>query len=221
MQQQQNNGADTEPGLAALVLIAQFHGLAAYAAQLRHQSGLASQTFAPADRPTEPGATATDAEHAGRNQGQPAPATPQADRPDRRDGAAIERAYRRWRSAGRHLAGRSQCREQGIGFVNAGQTAAIKVQAFPYTRYGYLTGAVTQVSNDAAQDKKGQLTFPLTASLPTSRMHIENKWVNLTPGMAVTVEIRTGKRRVGEYFLSPLVAYASESLREMRIILST
>jgi len=101
-----------------------------------------------------------------------------------------------------------------IGFVNAGQTAAIKVQAFPYTRYGYLTGTVTQVSNDAAQDKKGQLTFPLTASLPTSRMHIENKWVNLTPGMAVTVEIRTGKRRVGEYFLSPLVAYASESLRE-------
>jgi len=49
MQQQQNNGADTDPGLAALVLIAQFHGLAADATQLRHQSGLASQTFSSAD----------------------------------------------------------------------------------------------------------------------------------------------------------------------------
>ncbi len=43
---------------------------------------------------------------------------------------------------------------------------------------------------------------------------IENKTVNLTPGMAVTVEIKTGKRRVMEYFLSPLMEYQSESFKE-------
>lgn len=45
-------------------------------------------------------------------------------------------------------------------------------------------------------------------------MVVEEKTVNLTPGMAVTVEIKTGKRRLIEYFLSPLLQYENESLRE-------
>jgi hemolysin D len=45
-------------------------------------------------------------------------------------------------------------------------------------------------------------------------MQVETKTVNLTPGMAVTVEIKTGRRRVIEYFLSPLIEHVGESLRE-------
>lgn len=101
-----------------------------------------------------------------------------------------------------------------IGFVDAGQDAIIKIETFPYTRYGYLTGRVLKVSNDAAQDKKLGLVYPARVTLPSSKIHVDNKWVNLTPGMNVTVEVKTGKRRVAEYFLSPLVEYASESLRE-------
>lgn len=41
-----------------------------------------------------------------------------------------------------------------IGFVNVGQRAAVKLEAFPYTRYGMLEGEVISVSNDAVQDKK-------------------------------------------------------------------
>jgi hemolysin D len=63
-------------------------------------------------------------------------------------------------------------------------------------------------------DKKGLLTFPWTASIPTHQMKIEDKMVSLTPGMAVTVEVKTGTRRVGEYFLSPLVQDVQESLTE-------
>ena len=36
----------------------------------------------------------------------------------------------------------------------------------------------------------------------------------MTPGMAVTLEVKTGKRRVIEYFLSPLMKVTNESLRE-------
>jgi hemolysin D len=43
---------------------------------------------------------------------------------------------------------------------------------------------------------------------------VENKIVRLSPGMAVTVEVKTGTRRVIEYFLSPLMQATSESLRE-------
>jgi hemolysin D len=45
-------------------------------------------------------------------------------------------------------------------------------------------------------------------------MQIENKLVDLTPGLAVTVEIKTGQRRIIEYLLSPLLRYRQESLRE-------
>jgi len=97
-----------------------------------------------------------------------------------------------------------------------GQDAIVKIEAFPYTRYGYLTGKVTAVSNDAVQDRdrKLGLTFTARIRLPTSRMHINNKSINLTPGMEVTTEIRTGQRSVAGYFLDPLVQTAGESLRE-------
>jgi hemolysin D len=103
-----------------------------------------------------------------------------------------------------------------IGFVNVGQTAIVKIEAFPYTRYGYLTGKVVSVSNDAVQDKdkKLGLTFVARVRLPTSQMHINNKWINLTPGMEVTAEIRTGHRSVAGYFLDPLMQDTQESLRE-------
>jgi hemolysin D len=101
-----------------------------------------------------------------------------------------------------------------IGFVNPGQDAVVKIETFPYTHYGYLDGKVAKVSNDATQDKKLGLVFPARIKLPTNRILVEHKWVTLSPGMAVTVEIKTGKRRVAEYFLSPLVEAGQESLRE-------
>lgn len=101
-----------------------------------------------------------------------------------------------------------------IGFVHAGQPAIVKVEAFPYTRYGFMAGTVRSVSNDAVQDKKGGLTFVARIRLPTNRMRIDEQWINLTPGMAVTVEVKTGTRSVARYFLDPLVQTSQESLRE-------
>ncbi len=45
-------------------------------------------------------------------------------------------------------------------------------------------------------------------------MEIDDRLVDLAPGMAVTVEIKTGSRRIIEYVLSPLLRYKQESLRE-------
>jgi len=50
--------------------------------------------------------------------------------------------------------------------------------------------------------------------LANDTIRVENKSVRLTPGMAVTVEAKTGTRRVIEVFLSPLMQYGQESLRE-------
>lgn len=103
---------------------------------------------------------------------------------------------------------------QDIGFVNVGQVAAVKVDAFPFTRYGTLPGEITTLSAEAVQDKDRGLVFPATIRLKKSTLKVENKMVTLTPGMAVSVEIKTGKRRVIDYFLSPLLQHVDESLEE-------
>jgi hemolysin D len=45
-------------------------------------------------------------------------------------------------------------------------------------------------------------------------MQVDDRFVNLAPGMAVTVEIKNGSRRIIDYLLSPLLRYGQESLRE-------
>lgn len=101
-----------------------------------------------------------------------------------------------------------------IGFVNPGQHAEVKVETFPFTKYGTLHGTITQVSSDAIQDEKQGLVYSTRVKLARDTLEVENKTVRLTPGMAVTVEVKTGTRRVIEYFLSPLMQYGQESLRE-------
>lgn len=101
-----------------------------------------------------------------------------------------------------------------IGFVNPGQYAEVKVETFPFTKYGTIHGTITQVSSDAIQDDKLGLIYSTRVKLAKDTIRVENKTVRLSPGMAVTVEVKTGTRRVIEYFLSPLLQVSSESLRE-------
>lgn len=101
-----------------------------------------------------------------------------------------------------------------IGFVSEGQKATVKVDAFPFTRYGAIDGELTIVSKDAATDEQLGLIYPSRLRLAKTVMQIDAKEVPLSPGMAVTIEIKTGQRRLIEYFLSPLIQAADESVRE-------
>jgi hemolysin D len=116
-----------------------------------------------------------------------------------------------------------------VGFVNLGQTAEIKLETFPYTRYGTIPAKVTTITADAVmqepnkaqQDKEGEklppsggAVFPATLTLSQNTINVDGKPIRLMPGMNLTAEIKTGKRRVIEYLLSPVQTYAKESLRE-------
>lgn len=122
-----------------------------------------------------------------------------------------------------------------IGFVQAGQEAEIKIDTFNFTRYGLLHGKVLSISQDAIiRDRKqdrsedrglrtqndtsepiGQeLNYTARISIDRTQMQIDDRMVNLSPGMAVTVEIKTGSRMVLSYLLSPLLRYRQETLRE-------
>ena len=101
-----------------------------------------------------------------------------------------------------------------VGFVHEGQPVVVKVAAFPYTHYGYLTGKVVELANDAAWDRKRGSVFTAYVKLDSDRMAVDGRPIPLTPGMAVSAEITTGRRRVISYFLGPLIGGAQESLRE-------
>jgi len=123
-----------------------------------------------------------------------------------------------------------------VGFVTDGQAAEVKIDTFNFTRYGLIEGKVVSVSRDAiikdkppdpsgrgktggalseSSEPAGQeLLYSARIALDRTEMQIDNRMVQLAPGMAVTVEIKTGTRRLIEYVMSPLLRYRHESLRE-------
>jgi hemolysin D len=101
-----------------------------------------------------------------------------------------------------------------IGFVEPGQQAEIKVDAFPFTRYGTIDGKVENLSRDAVADERKGLVYKMRVQMSQSSIRVNERQVALSPGMTVTVESKTGTRRLIEFFLSPLLRYRDEGLRE-------
>lgn len=100
-----------------------------------------------------------------------------------------------------------------IGFVHPGNSSEIKLETFPFTKYGVLHGEVVDLSADATQTDTG-LIYKARIALQSREIEIDNRVVALMPGMGVTAEIRTGRRRVIDYIFDPLLRYRNESLRE-------
>ena len=101
-----------------------------------------------------------------------------------------------------------------VGFVRAGQSAKVKVDAFPFTRYGAVEGTIQSISADAVEVPNTGWVYDARVSLDRAALMIEGKEVGLSAGMSVMVEIKTGKRKLIEYVLSPLLRYRDESVRE-------
>jgi hemolysin D len=101
-----------------------------------------------------------------------------------------------------------------IGFVREGQAAEVKLEAFPFTRYGVVAGEVESISRDAVEDEKLGLVFPCQVKLSREFLHIGARKFNLAPGLAATAEIKTDERRIIEFLLSPLSRRLQEAGRE-------
>jgi hemolysin D len=137
---------------------------------------------------------------------------------------------------GSHLQIEAMLPNRDVGFVHPGQPAEVKVEAFTYTRYGLLHGRVDGVSRDtvtspnrkngdsgqsqdsrdpdAANGQHEESSYVARVSLAEAAIDTEDGLRPLEPGMTVTAEIKTGRRRVIEYLLSPLLRYKHEGLRE-------
>lgn len=124
-----------------------------------------------------------------------------------------------------------------IGFVKKGQEATVKIQSFPFTRYGTLTARVSNVATDsipeadasrlegntaaplsnasfAGAERTQNLVFPVTLVPDRTSMQVDGHDVALTPGMGVTVEIKTDSRSILEYIFSPVAEVTSQAFKE-------
>lgn len=116
-----------------------------------------------------------------------------------------------------------------MGFVQVGQSVEVKVDAFNFTRYGLLHGKVTDITRDAVEQgqqfapRDGETLSqpPQAGSVYIARVVLDDTSIDtergsteIGPGMAVTAEIKTGRRRVIQYILSPLSRYVHEAARE-------
>ncbi len=124
----------------------------------------------------------------------------------------------------------AQLPNRDVGFVHPGQDVAVKIETFNFTRYGLIHGKVIDVSRDAvtqadrqldesgspsnAPPQPGSPTYLARISLDKSTMVVDGKVRPLQPGMAVTAEVRTGRRTIINYLLSPLARKSNEALHE-------
>ena len=137
---------------------------------------------------------------------------------------------------GTHLEIEAMVSNRDIGFVRPEQVAEIKIDTFNFTKYGLLHGKVVSIARDAflrerspskleertqsdstvdsSEPQNQELVYSARVLPEKTQMLVDGRQENLQPGMAVTVEIKTGSRRIVEYLLSPLVKYEHQAFRE-------
>lgn len=104
-----------------------------------------------------------------------------------------------------------------IGFVAQAQNVSVKVTAYPFTQYGDLDGTIDWVASDAVVDQQLGPYYPIRVAVDRYQLPniVNGRRGSLNPGMAITADIKVGKRKVIEYFVGPILRYKDQSLREM------
>lgn len=108
----------------------------------------------------------------------------------------------------------AQILNRDIGFVREGQPVTVKLEAFPFTDYGWIEGRVETISRDAVQDEQRGLVYNARIRLAANHIMIGDRRQPVGPGMAVQAEVRTGRRRIIQYLLSPISTRVAEAGRE-------
>ena len=105
-----------------------------------------------------------------------------------------------------------------LSFIQIGQKAAVKLDAYDYSIYGIFHGIVKYISPDALIEKtqKGEeFYFRVQIELDTKELITKNgRKIEISPGMTANIDIVTGERTVFDYLAKPIVKTMSESFQE-------
>lgn len=113
-----------------------------------------------------------------------------------------------------HVIGDATLENKDIGFVVPAQDMTVRLETFPFTRYGAVKSMVNKVTQNAVTDEKRGTLFPALITLNHRFIDVNGRQIKLAPGMNLMTEIRTGKRRVIDCLMCPIQKVGSESLHE-------
>lgn len=119
---------------------------------------------------------------------------------------------------GGNLSAQVNVGNQDIGFIKSGLPVKVRIDSFPYTEYGDITGHISQVGADALppSDLIRSYHFPVDISLSRSVLRTkEGTVIPLQSGMTVTTNLKLRDRRLIE-LLSDLFTNRGESLKRLR-----
>jgi len=88
-----------------------------------------------------------------------------------------------------------------IGFIQVGQQGDIKLDTFPFQKYGVILGEIVHISPDAVEDEKRGYVYKIKVKPLTTTLRVEHKDMPISPGMTAQAEVKTGKRRIIEFFI--------------------
>jgi HlyD family secretion protein/adhesin transport system membrane fusion protein len=101
-----------------------------------------------------------------------------------------------------------------VGFVASGQSASLKIDSFDFSRYGALTGVVSDVSPTTIVDDKGAAFYEVLIEIPKAYFRDDPEQFALLPGMTGEADILTGKKTVFEYVWKPIYTNLDRALTE-------
>jgi hemolysin D len=101
-----------------------------------------------------------------------------------------------------------------VGVIHEGQPVEVKIEPFQQASRHMIRGHVLKGGDDATSTPKvGPASF-IRVRLDRATIREGSTEVLLAPGTVVTVEIKTGPRRMIDYLLEPLLQSGNERVRE-------
>jgi HlyD family secretion protein len=105
-----------------------------------------------------------------------------------------------------------------IGYIKLGDTVRIKLESYPFQRFGTVSGVLTVISPDSMPlkegDERSELVYPVQVKLNADRADLARRGIRIKPGLGASAEIKTGRRSIAAYLLDPVLRITDESLRE-------
>lgn len=96
-----------------------------------------------------------------------------------------------------------------IADIKVGMDAEIKLEAYPYNKYGTVKGKVKYISPSSFQNEKMGSVYLVKLDVDDS-----NPNINVMSGLSGAVEVKIGTQSVMHYFLDPIVKGFGDSLKE-------
>ena len=102
-----------------------------------------------------------------------------------------------------------QVKNMDIADIKVGMDAEIKLEAYPYNKYGTVKGKVKYISPSSFQNEKLGSVYLVKLDVDDS-----NPNINVMSGLSGAVEVKIGTQSIMRYFLDPIVKGFGNSMKE-------